>query len=96
MKNSKENVFSKEQNQLVNIYVCIRKICYAFSRISYIVYAFSKTPFIFAFSNNIFFCIHPYFKKESKKNHEFINVFSHKKMHLDIHYICIAKKIMHS
>jgi len=44
-------------------------------------------------SQIIFFFLHTsIFKKNNlKKKHEFINAFSHKKMHLDIHYICIPK-----
>jgi len=51
-----------------------------FSSISYIVYAFPKVPFIYAFSKKL---MHAFIlkknKKKSKKNHAFINVFSHKK-----------------
>jgi len=51
-----------------------------FSRISYIVYAFPKIPFIYAFSKKL--CMHTYEKKTKinpKKNHPFINVLSKRK-----------------
>jgi len=64
------HVFAKEQNQLVNIYIC--KISYAFSKISYIVYAFPKIRFIYAFSKNNFFCMHPY-SKETNKSQTIMN-----------------------
>jgi len=49
-------IFSKEQNQLVNIYVCIHKISYTF--FYNFVHAIQKIPFIYALSKKIYACIH--------------------------------------
>ena len=71
-------VFSKEQHELVNIYVCIHKISYSFFQ-NFV--AFPKIPFIYAFSKKKI--MHAYILKEnknkSKKNHTFINAFLKRK-----------------